>query len=242
MTLSPRDRRAILLGAVGLLIILAGRFVLLPWIDSWKDARRSIAEARVELGEAERQIYRVLGQRRRLEKIYGPAVNKALDNRQSAQVKLIEGVQEVFKTGFFRCSDRNKHIFSTVISLKAADTPLSFFCSASVFVSALLSVAFSVVASLVAVSPLLGSSAFDDLLTGCIGDSVLRDLLLSPERFRRGRTCPTAQVKNTAEQSMTAHPIRVTCFMDTPQLELFFHLFPHIGRHSFQYLLLHLGR
>ena len=99
MTLSPRDRRAILLGAVGLLIILAGRFVLLPWIDSWKDARRSIAEARVELGEAERQIYRVLGQRRRLEKIYGPAVNKALDNRQSAQVKLIEGVQEVFKTG-----------------------------------------------------------------------------------------------------------------------------------------------
>lgn len=99
MTLAVRDRRAILLGAVGLLIILAGHFAVIPWIDSWKDARKAIAATRVELGKAQDQIRKVLGQRRRLEEIYGPAVNKALKNRQSAQVSLIKAVQDVFKTG-----------------------------------------------------------------------------------------------------------------------------------------------
>ena len=105
MTFSPRDRRAILLGAAGLLIILIARLAVIPWIDSWRAARREIAEARAQLDYTQHQVRRILGQRRRLEQIYGQAVSKPLENRQSALNRLTRVVQDVFKAGGFKATD-----------------------------------------------------------------------------------------------------------------------------------------
>ncbi|MCK4850701.1 MAG: hypothetical protein KAT11_05075, partial [Phycisphaerae bacterium] len=63
MTLSTRDRRAIILGGLGLLIIFAGYFALVPWINSWSSARAQITEARGQLDEVQRRVRRILGLR-----------------------------------------------------------------------------------------------------------------------------------------------------------------------------------
>ena len=106
MTLSPRDRRAIILGGLGLLIIFAAYFGLLPWINSWTAARAQITEARTQLDDAKSNMRRILGLRRRLEQIYGPAVNEPLEqNVQTAQLKLLETVKETFSAGGFKLSE-----------------------------------------------------------------------------------------------------------------------------------------
>ncbi len=106
MTLSTRDRRAIILGGLGLLIIFAGYFALVPWINSWSSARAQITEARGQLDEVQRRVRRILGLRRRLEQIYGPAVNEPLEQDvQTAQLKLLETVKETFSAGGFKPSE-----------------------------------------------------------------------------------------------------------------------------------------
>lgn len=105
MTLSPRDRRAILLGTAALLIILAARFLVIPWLDSWRSARDEMTNVRSQLNVIQRQVRRVLWQRQRLEEIYGPAVKKPLEDRQTAQLSLIKAVQDVFKAGGVKLTD-----------------------------------------------------------------------------------------------------------------------------------------
>ena len=105
MTLSPRDRRAILFGAVALLIILATRLLVMPWIDSWRTARDEMAISRKQLNDIQKQMQRVLWQRQRLEEIYGPAVKNDLEDRQTAQLALIKAVQDVFKTAGIKLTD-----------------------------------------------------------------------------------------------------------------------------------------
>ena len=105
MNLSPRDRRAVLIGAATLLIVLAANYLLMPWIDSWSNAREQIAQDRRQLTHIQRQIRTVLWQRERLEQLYGPAVKEPLEDRQTAQLNLIKAVQDVFKSGGVKLSD-----------------------------------------------------------------------------------------------------------------------------------------
>ena len=105
MTLSPRDRRAILLGVVALLIIVAARLVVIPWIDGWRSAREDMTSTRSQLSNIQRQMQRVLWQRQRLEEIYGPGVKNTLKDRQAAQLSLIKAVQVVFKAGGVKLTD-----------------------------------------------------------------------------------------------------------------------------------------
>ncbi len=105
MTFSPRDRRAIIIGVVALLVLVAVRLVAVPWIDSWREARDEMAQARTQLNDIQKQVHRVLWQRNRLEEVYGPAVTKPLEDRQAAQLSLIKAVQDVFKAGGVKLTD-----------------------------------------------------------------------------------------------------------------------------------------
>ena len=104
MTFSTRDRRAILIGAVALLIILTARLLVMPWIDSWLEAREQMAQTSTQLNDVQRQVRRVLWQRQRLEERYGPAVKEPLHDRQTAQLNLFKAVQDVFKAGGVKLS------------------------------------------------------------------------------------------------------------------------------------------
>ena len=106
MTLSVRDRRAIILGGLALLIILVGHFALIPWINSWTGARAQITEARKELADVQLGLSSILGQRRRLEQAYGPAVNGPLAlDAQTARLDLFEAVRETFAAAGFKPSE-----------------------------------------------------------------------------------------------------------------------------------------
>lgn len=106
MTLSTRDRRAIIVGGLGLGIIFAGYFVLMPWFDSWSSARAQVSEARDQLADVQMRVQRILGLRRRLVKTYGPAANMPLEEDvQTAQLKLLETAKETFSAGGFKPSE-----------------------------------------------------------------------------------------------------------------------------------------
>ena len=104
MTLAARDRRTIIAGAVILAVIVATRFAVIPWVDSWLDARRASQFDRRQLNEWETEIRRVLGQRKRLSDKYGPAVNQPLEDSQTARVSLFEAAQDAIKANSFEAT------------------------------------------------------------------------------------------------------------------------------------------
>ncbi len=96
MKLAARDRRAVTLGAVLLGTLLVVNYVVMPLADSWAEADRRAEDARDQLRKTENRVRRVLGQRRRLAKVYGPAVNQPLGDTEAARADL-EATQEIFK-------------------------------------------------------------------------------------------------------------------------------------------------
>ena len=102
MTMTPRDRRALILGAGVLAAIFGFNFVLMPLLDSWSTAREQADEAGGQLDQIESRLRRVVGQRRRLARIYGPAVNAPLQDAETAQANLFKVAQDVLKAGGFK--------------------------------------------------------------------------------------------------------------------------------------------
>ena len=105
MNLSSRDRRAAILGAVGLALILFVRLAIIPWVHDWRSARDSVASTAAELADLELRIRRVLGQQRRLEELYGQAVAKPLPDAKTAAMSLFESGQKILKKCGFQASD-----------------------------------------------------------------------------------------------------------------------------------------
>ncbi len=93
--LTPRDRRAILLGAGALVLVVLVRWVLVPWGMSWQQARQDIGIARAQLAGLENQVRRHLSQRERLTAMYGSAVAKPLEDVEPATLRFVEAVQGV---------------------------------------------------------------------------------------------------------------------------------------------------
>lgn len=93
--LTSRDRRAILLGASALLLVVAVRWVLLPWATSWRQARQDISAAREQLTTLENQVRKHLSQRQRLTAMYGSAVAKPLEDTEPATLRFVQTVQGV---------------------------------------------------------------------------------------------------------------------------------------------------
>ena len=105
MNFSTRDRRAILFGFFTLLIILAAHFVLFPRIDDWSANRRRISSCTRELRNLKVDISRVLGQRRRLERTFGPAAVQPLEDVQTAGINLLQAAQDAFAASGFKANE-----------------------------------------------------------------------------------------------------------------------------------------
>ena len=105
MKMSSRDKRALILGAAGLAAILLLRFAAIPLAESWSLAREQASDSRIQLTNLELKISRVLNQRARLEKIYGPAVNLPLQDLEAARVSLFKATQDVLKKNGFKAED-----------------------------------------------------------------------------------------------------------------------------------------
>ena len=89
-----------MIGAAGLAVILVARFIVIPWVDDWSETRRQIAARQQELSGLERNVTRVLGQRKRLTKKYGPAVNKPLEDVEAAWISLFTAARGLTDSGF----------------------------------------------------------------------------------------------------------------------------------------------
>jgi len=105
VNLSSRDRRALAVGVIALAIVFMVRFPAMRWLRSWSEAKQTIATARVQVDDYKRRIRRVLGQRERLERIYGPGVNKPLEDLETARVSFYKAVQGVLKSSGFKPTD-----------------------------------------------------------------------------------------------------------------------------------------
>lgn len=99
MTLSDKDKRAIRIGAIALGIILVARFLLIPWMDSWFDARRRIATADEQLERLQKPIRRALGLQKHLERLYGPGVNRPCQDIEAAKLSLMKVAGQLAKFG-----------------------------------------------------------------------------------------------------------------------------------------------
>jgi len=103
--MSPRDRRAMILGGALLGAIVLLRLTLIPLWDSWSSARDRSRVYGEELVELNRSLRHVLGQRERLARLYGPGVREALSEEQIARMNLLQSAQDVFSGGGVRLTD-----------------------------------------------------------------------------------------------------------------------------------------
>ena len=99
MTLSSRDRKAILLGASALGLILVLRLVLIPWVGCWAQAWAGIASTRKVTGELQSKVRRLLLMRDRLGQTYGEAAGSALEDVETTRIALLEAVQKALGAG-----------------------------------------------------------------------------------------------------------------------------------------------
>lgn len=99
MALVTRDRRAILLGASALGLILLVRFALVPWIESWSEARAGIASAREEVGQLRTKMRKLLILRERLVGTHGAAAAKPLEDLEATRIAFLAAVQKALGAG-----------------------------------------------------------------------------------------------------------------------------------------------
>ncbi len=95
MTLSRRDRRALILGAIGLGLIVLTRVAILPVLETWQQAREEADRCEAALAARTKCVSGVLGLRGRLVGRYGRAVNCPLEPVDDAEVMLLRAAQEV---------------------------------------------------------------------------------------------------------------------------------------------------
>ncbi len=99
MNLSQRDKRAIVLGAWSLGVILLMYFIVLPWFASWGDARDRIDRSRTQLDNLKRDLDSLLRKQRHLQESYGPSVLKPIEDAATVKVTFQGTIAKVLKQG-----------------------------------------------------------------------------------------------------------------------------------------------
>ena len=100
--LSQRDRRAVIFGVAALLAVVVVRWGVVPFIGSWQQAREEAAVNAQHLSSLEDQLRSLLGQRQRLEDMYGSGVRKPLEGLEAATLKFNQAVQTVVRESGIR--------------------------------------------------------------------------------------------------------------------------------------------
>ena len=95
--LNQRDRRAVMVGAALLVAILVVRYAVFPWFDHWSDQRDRIDSNTSLLGGLEAMHRRIEMHKTNLHALYGPAVDRALQDVQVTKVTFHKTVQESLK-------------------------------------------------------------------------------------------------------------------------------------------------
>ncbi len=98
MTLSPRDRRAVILGGAALAALAIGYWVVVPWLGDWADARDSIGVGRARLEEVESKLRRLAGQRERLAEAFGPGACRPLEGVEATRIGFLKTVQDACRS------------------------------------------------------------------------------------------------------------------------------------------------
>ena len=94
MMWSDRDRRAVLLGAAGLALVLSMKFILLPWLHHWGEARADIVRHRAVLADVEHDLERLDFLHSRLKPGYGEAVARPLENVSTTLLMFDQTIQK----------------------------------------------------------------------------------------------------------------------------------------------------
>jgi hypothetical protein len=99
MNLTPRDRRAVLLGSIALAAILVVRFAVVPWWDSWRQARDRTEACRAQLTRLGVDLSKLASYQDTAVKLYGPSVLEPLKPSEAARIAFTKTVQDVLRAG-----------------------------------------------------------------------------------------------------------------------------------------------
>lgn len=97
MTMSQRDRRAILLGSGAILFVAGYLYVVSPWLQSWSDARQRLQLAETQRAALVAEDARLESLRRTLGPFYGSGLGTPLPPVAEVRVGFVKTVQELLK-------------------------------------------------------------------------------------------------------------------------------------------------
>ncbi len=99
MNLSDKDKRAVRILVIALATIFVAKLLVIPWLDSWSDARRRIASADQQIEQVQRPIRRSLALQKHLERLYGQGVNQPCQDIEAANLSLMKVAGQLEKSG-----------------------------------------------------------------------------------------------------------------------------------------------
>ena len=77
----------------------------MPWTDHWLEVRDETATDRAQLAHLERKVAKIVLQRDKVAKAYGPGASRTLGDVEATQVSLLTAVQKVCQTAGFAPTD-----------------------------------------------------------------------------------------------------------------------------------------
>ena len=105
MTLSPRDRRAVLLGGGTILLVVVYLYALSPWLASWSAARADVETAAINRAAADTDRARAAAILRQLGAYYGGGLATPLPPVAEVRVGFVKTVQELLKSNGLESKD-----------------------------------------------------------------------------------------------------------------------------------------
>ena len=97
MTMTERDKRTLIVGGAALAVMLATYFGVIPFTQSWAEARQRIASAEVELRLHEQRSVSQAAQHARLAQHFGAGVGSPLPSLDAARLNLVNDVEAALK-------------------------------------------------------------------------------------------------------------------------------------------------
>lgn len=99
MAINQSDKRAIIFGGGVLLLAALGRFLILPGLQTWGEARAEVAGHSQRVEDLSTQLNRVEAMQRRLVDKLGPTVGKKPITVDEARVQFPKAVQDALAKG-----------------------------------------------------------------------------------------------------------------------------------------------
>ena len=95
--ITEKDKRALMLGGIGLAVLLFVGYEVLPTVNHWRSVRDQVTLTQTRLTDYEADLRKLQSRNKQLSKIYGQSVYKPLETVDDAKVSYLASLETIVR-------------------------------------------------------------------------------------------------------------------------------------------------